>query len=356
MFSMFMFHKQLEQRGQLAEANAAEAISSLAAAVRLAVQDNSASYLDPASPNYANPITIKDASEFVPSDYFSGFKVAIRRDGTTLSAVVVSPTTLGRTQLTNLSAARIASMIGPSGGYLPAVADDPTTTASGTMGLWSLDVKAALGDTFADPVRVLVNVPLAPPDTLYEAERSKLLFRYAMPDLGPAANTMMTDLIFNDGTADTIRIGLDGSITNGPFVLNPDGSFGNSGLTVAKDGTLTTGAVSIGPDGSLANGPFVLNPDGGYSNGAVTVGADGSITGPEFAVSPSGHISAVSAQLAGMLSAAGDLKAGGDVEAGGLVHAKLVVAEGDTCQAGQIAADDDGSTMLCVKGKWATGA
>ncbi|GHU00899.1 hypothetical protein FACS1894186_2550 [Alphaproteobacteria bacterium] len=305
---MFIFQKQLAQQKQLEEVNAAGAIRTLRDAVKSAVALQRDDLV-----GYPEGITLKDASEFLPQEYFSGFRVAVRREGAKLSAVIVSPTSLGRYALDNLSAARISSMLGASGGFVPSLTDEPSSTASGTLGLWSLDINEISAE-FADPVRIVVNIEFTEElGGLPAEEKEKILYRVA--DYGQASNTMLTALFFNDGTKDTIRIDPDGSFTNGAFTINPDGSITNGSFTVDSAG-------NIGSEGTitLAGGKFVVGPSGEItaSGGRFSVDADGNVT------------------------------------ASGLIKGLAVVEEGSPCNGGLLARDADGSTMLCRDGEWLT--
>ncbi|GHU00405.1 hypothetical protein FACS1894186_0860 [Alphaproteobacteria bacterium] len=193
MFSMFIFQKQLAQQKQLEEVNSADAIRSLRDSVRSAVSANKGTY--------AQGLTLLDASEFSTAAYFQGFRVAVNRDGDKLSALIVSPTKLGRYDLDNLSAARISSMLGSSGGFLPLVDGDPSAPASGTLGLWSLDMNS-IDASLADPVRIVVQLEFSDSGNEFAEEKDKLLYRTA--DNGKLSNTMITSLFFSDGSSDTI--------------------------------------------------------------------------------------------------------------------------------------------------------
>ncbi|GHU00754.1 hypothetical protein FACS1894186_2030 [Alphaproteobacteria bacterium] len=263
MFSMFIFQKQLAQQKQLEEVNAAGAIRTLRDAVKSAVALQRDDLV-----GYPEGVTLKDASEFLPQEYFSGFRVAVRREGAKLSAVIVSPTSLGRYALDNLSAARISSMLGASGGFVPSLTDEPSSTANGTLGLWSLDINEISAE-FADPVRIVVNIEFSEEmGGLPAEEKEKILYRTA--DYGQASNTMITSLFFNDGSKDTIRLDPDGTITNGAFTILPNGSITGtdgtfSGL-VTGDDFQTTGGLSVTklvPQAfyaDLANGASIPKP------------------------------------------------------------------------------------------------
>ncbi|GHU00846.1 hypothetical protein FACS1894186_2360 [Alphaproteobacteria bacterium] len=221
---MFIFQKQLAQQKQLEEVNAAGAIRTLRDAVKSAValqRDDLVAYPE--------GVTLKDASEFLPQEYFSGFRVAVRREGAKLSAIIVSPTSLGRYALDNLSAARISSMLGASGGFVPSLTDEPSSTASGTLGLWTLDM-TEISASLATPVRIVVNIDLteelaAVPDMMAD-------FAAALQNSGLA-------VLANGSIVSRGDISAEGSITAGGVlrsakVVVPDtpcdgGSIGDSG-------------------------------------------------------------------------------------------------------------------------------
>ncbi|GHU00514.1 hypothetical protein FACS1894186_1230 [Alphaproteobacteria bacterium] len=229
MFSMFIFQKQLAQQKQLEEVNAAGAIRTLRDAVKASVASDKEAYPE--------GVTLRDASEFLPQEYFSGFRVAVRREGAKLSAVIVSPTSLGRYALDNLSAARISSMLGASGGFVPSLTDEPSSTASGTLGLWSLDM-ASIDASLADPVRIVVQLDFPDTGNEFAEEKEKLLYRTS--EYGQSSNTMLTSLFFNDGSVDTI-------------ILDPTAG------SISADGNISAGSLSVG-------------------GGSFTVGAGGKIT------------------------------------------------------------------------------
>ncbi|GHU01268.1 hypothetical protein FACS1894186_3640 [Alphaproteobacteria bacterium] len=346
---MFIFQKQLAQQKQLEEVNAAGAIRTLRDAVKSAVALQRDDLV-----GYPEGVTLKDASEFLPQEYFSGFRVAVRREGAKLSAIIVSPTSLGRYALDNLSAARISSMLGASGGFVPSLTDEPSSTANGTLGLWSLDINEISAE-FADPVRIVVNIEFSEETGgLPAEEKEKILYRTA--DYGQASNTMLTALFFNDGTKDTIRIDPDGSFTNGAFTINPDGSITNGSFTVDSAGNLVAA-------GELAGGSLKVSSEGSFGsitlgNGKFTVGAGGEIvtlgafsgTSGKF----SGALEAASGEFAGRVKGgAGEFS--GNVESAKLVWAKETVVEGDPCEGGQIGSDSEGSTMLCFENEWGYG-
>ncbi|GHU00675.1 hypothetical protein FACS1894186_1750 [Alphaproteobacteria bacterium] len=297
---MFIFQKQLAQQKQLEEVNAAGAIRTLRDAVRSAVALQRDDLLA-----YPEGVTLRDASEFLPQEYFSGFRVAVRREGAKLSAVIVSPTSLGRYALDNLSAARISSMLGASGGFVPSLTDEPSSTANGTLGLWSLDINEISAE-FADPVRIVVNIEFSEElGGLPAEEKEKILYRTA--DYGQASNTMLTALFFNDGTKDTIRIDPDGNIATVAGL-----SAGNGKFTVDSAGNMTA-AGSL----TLADGNFLVDP-----SGAITA------AGGRFSVDADGNITA------------------------GLIKGLQTVEAGAPCNGSLLASDADGSTMLCRDGEW----
>ncbi|GHU00484.1 hypothetical protein FACS1894186_1120 [Alphaproteobacteria bacterium] len=284
MFSMFIFQKQLAQQKQLEEVNAAGAIRTLRDAVKSAVAVQRDDLV-----GYPEGVTLKDASEFLPQEYFSGFRVAVRREGAKLSAIIVSPTSLGRYALDNLSAARISSMLGASGGFVPSLTDEPSSTASGTLGLWSLDINEISAE-FADPVRIVVNIEFSEElGGLPAEEKEKILYRTA--DYGQASNTMLTSLFFSDGIKDDV------------IVLDPtDGS-------ISADGAITAGSLSVG------GGSFLVDSAGNLAAAGAIAAGTLSIAGGKFLVGPNGAITAKGADFGAGPLVAGKATFSGLVEA-----------------------------------------
>ncbi|GHU02168.1 hypothetical protein FACS1894186_6320 [Alphaproteobacteria bacterium] len=338
MFSMFIFQKQLAQQKQLEEVNAAGAIRTLRDAVKASVASDKEAYPE--------GVTLKDASEFLPQEYFSGFRVAVRREGAKLSAIIVSPTSLGRYALDNLSAARISSMLGASGGFVPSLTDEPSSTANGTLGLWSLDINEISAE-FADPVRIVVNIEFSEElGGLPAEEKEKILYRVA--DYGQASNTMLTALFFNDGTKDTIRIDpaagtieADGSITAGKLKLSPDGSISAPGFSVGANGAIS--ALSLAATGPISGttGTFTGAVKGttGTFSGAVS-GTTGTFTGAVKGTT--GTFSGAVSGTTGTFS--------------GIVRSTAAATVGAACNPGEIASDGSQSTLVCVKKKWSSGS
>jgi hypothetical protein len=237
MFSMFIFDKQLRQQMELEEVNATEAICALRDTARIQITAN--------KETYAEGITVMDASDFIDAAYLSGFKVSIKKEGQKLSAIIVSPTKLGRHELDNLSAARISSMLGASGGFVPFIKGEPSSLASGTLGLWSLDVKDFFGASFADPVRIVIHLEFSEEEStasLSETLQENLLFRTAVEGY-PDGNKMLTDIDMNNhGLVDVSSLqyrDAEGNVRDGIFID-------------AKSGTITLPAKTA--DRSVASG------------------------------------------------------------------------------------------------------
>ncbi|GHU03053.1 hypothetical protein FACS1894186_8370 [Alphaproteobacteria bacterium] len=314
-FSLFLFHKQVSQQRQLEEVNAAEAIRYLRDAVRAAViADKDA---------WPEGITLRNASEFLSRDYLSGFRVAIRREGRKLSAVIVSPTSLGRHALNNLSAGRISSMLGGSGGLLPEVEGSTSALAIGTLKLWTLDI-ASISADFATPVRVVVNIEFADIGNEFAEEKEKLLYR--TNEYGDPSNTMLTKLFFNDNSQDTIILdpaagsitasgqvqGLAFSNSGGTWFVDASGNMGNANYTVGANGAVTFKAIS-GTTGTFSGALKAASGD--FGTGAVTAGA--------------GNFS-------------------------GIVRSSAAATVGEACSGGQIATSG-GTTLICSNGRWTNG-
>ncbi|GHU00216.1 hypothetical protein FACS1894186_0240 [Alphaproteobacteria bacterium] len=404
---MFIFQKQLSQQKQLEEVNAAGAIRTLRDAVKSAVALQRDDLV-----TYPEGVTLKDASEFLPQEYFSGFRVAVRREGAKLSAIIVSPTSLGRYALDNLSAARISSMLGASGGFVPSLTDEPSSTANGTLGLWSLDMASIVPDiaaadisnAAAAPVRIVVNIEFSEEAAgLPAEEKGKLLYRTA--DYGQASNTMITSLFFSDGSADTIILDpalgkliaktaeFSGALSagGGKFSVDADGNV--NGGTGSFSGALTaasadfgsgavkggdfsgatgtfTGAVTSGglaqmlPDGSFTNGQFTIHPSGAIvsnstlsaAGGKFEVGAGGGFSAADgkFVVSDTGAFGGPKFAVGedGAFGADGFYTdAAGNLIMAGLIKGLAAASAGSPCNGGFLASSGT-DTLICKGGNW----
>ncbi|GHU01197.1 hypothetical protein FACS1894186_3450 [Alphaproteobacteria bacterium] len=395
---MFIFQKQLAQQKQLEEVNAAGAIRTLRDAVKSAValqRDDLVAYPE--------GVTLQDASAFLPQEYFSGFRVAVRREGAKLSAIIVSPTSLGRYALDNLSAARISSMLGASGGFVPSLTDEPSSTASGTLGLWTLDMNS-IDAGLATPVRIVVNIALSEAIDEFSEEKEKLLYRTS--EYGQSSNTMLTSLFFSDGSSDTIILDpaagsvtgksaeFSGAITaggqvrgqafsnsGGTWAVDASGNMGNANYTVGANGAVTfkaisgttgtfSGAVSTGAltsttgtfSGALKSSAGVSGTTGTFSAGVS--GTTGTFTGAvkgttgTFSAGVSGTTGTFSGAVKGTTGTFSSGVSGttgsfsGNLTSSGTVRSTKTSSVGAACNAGEIASDGDGTTLACVKKKW----
>jgi uncharacterized protein YcnI len=216
LFSVFIFNKQFQQQRQLEDINTAESIKVIQKAMKRYVETNWEALLKggaingetvPAIPEAGDVHTVDisdtELANYLPQGFAAdnafnaGFKIAIRRKPHAngkqpVQVVVVSPNASKQGgKFDNMAGARIAAMVGSGGGYIRSDAADGTAT--GTMGLWSLDVRDYFADAAVqEPVRVVSTTDFA----LDEVENplwKSVLFRDKV-DGFPNGNAMLTDI------------------------------------------------------------------------------------------------------------------------------------------------------------------
>ena len=194
-FLGFIFQKQNQQRKQLDEVNTAEAIKVVSNSLKQYLAENQALYPDDGT--YELAAGDAEFSKFLPTNFsFGNFKAIIKRDNDKFSGLVLTDQTDAKGRpYTNVSAARIAAMLGSSGGFIKA----NETLATGTMGLWKLDMAGYFADPEKEaPVRIVAAVDMEQ-DRVADLENSlddlkgKALFRVKVDGM-PDANKMETDI------------------------------------------------------------------------------------------------------------------------------------------------------------------
>jgi hypothetical protein len=265
LFSVFIFNKQFQQQRQLEEINTAEGIKTIQKAMKRYVEVNWEALLKggmingetiPAVPASGDVRTVDisdpELANYLPQGFAAdnafnaGFKIAIKRKPHAsgkqpVQVVVVSPNaSKGGGKFNNLAGARIAAMVGSGSGYLRSGADGKAT---GTLGLWSLDVRDYFTDAAVqEPVRVVSTTDF----NLDEVENplwKSALFREKV-DGFPSGNAMLTDI---DMTGDGTPGSKPGIINlNALRYKDADGTVKDGFLIDAANGEIRLTAMSPG--------------------------------------------------------------------------------------------------------------
>jgi type II secretory pathway pseudopilin PulG len=264
-FLGFIFQKQNQQQKQLDEVNTAEAIKVVSNSLKQYLAENQALYPDDGT--YELAADDAEFSKFLPTNFsFGNFKAIIKRDNDKFSGLVLTDQTDAKGRpYTNVSAARIAAMLGSSGGFIKA----NETLATGTMGLWELDMAGYFADPEKEaPVRIVAAVDMEQ-DHIVDLEsslddlKSKALFRVKVDGM-PDANKMETDIDMSGNSLVDLaflKYRENGTVKDG-FIINAQSG------TISLGKQMTPLAVSSDTDaaentavvsGNIPGGPYALD-------------------------------------------------------------------------------------------------
>ncbi len=211
-----LYKKSAERTTELQDINTASHVRTLSKAVDNYVGTNYQALLDPVTgalktdESTAN-ITLATLAPYLPYGYsfdelknFGTPTVSVRRTADSVTAFVHLPR---KTDIGQMRAARIASMIGSNGGYV-----DTDGEAKGVGGVWSLDSSGLnqLGFTSSQPGSIVVASSEAINSATSGAlENEKYLQRTPVPEGEEWRNTMTTDLYMGglpgDGDTSVMR-------------------------------------------------------------------------------------------------------------------------------------------------------
>ncbi|GHU02580.1 hypothetical protein FACS1894186_7500 [Alphaproteobacteria bacterium] len=235
MISTVLFIRQARQRNEMEEVTIAESIRFLRDKLRVYVRNNTVLFQPAPGDEVTYPITYPiEVSDVFASeggaapDVYDGFKIVVLADEIVKGSqrmpfhgFILTPQVIKGRSLTDLSAARIAAVLGASGGVIPKTMGATVPgTAWGTMNLWQMDkMEDYFGADNLTPPRVVVNLDFSDinndisPDMM-----GGILFRKHMegfPEL--AQNVMEQDIIFiGKDNRQTMTIGQDGRISLDP--------------------------------------------------------------------------------------------------------------------------------------------
>ncbi|GHU02658.1 hypothetical protein FACS1894186_7700 [Alphaproteobacteria bacterium] len=362
--STVMFVRQIKQRNEMEEIAVAEGIRNLRDRLKVHVRNNTASYPPRPSPTtYA--VDLASVFDGPVPEIYNGFKIALKVDPIApgearlpYHGFIVSPRVIKGRELSDLSAARIASVLGASGGLLPEkVGGTIPGTAWGTMNLWKLD---NMGSYFSasdlTPPRVVVNLDFADINNDLAPDMMEgILFRHRMESFPEASNAMEWDLRFVKDGKNTLVITPEGSITqtSGNFSVAANGAISTKstlnvgGLATFGDDIYVTGKTdtgtlnvrnkaTIGAGGLTVGGRADFNNNVYINNSSLAVGRDLTVLGKQ--------------------TVGGALHAGGNITTDGTVAARLAVVQGQPCKLGEMAVDnpvnEQAIPMSCIKGRW----
>ena len=250
-----LYKKSAERTTELQDINTASHIRTLSKAVDNYVGTNYQALLHPtegllpADGSTAN-ITLATLAPYLPYGYsfdelknFGTPTVSVRRTADSVTSFVHLPR---KTDIGQMRAARIASMVGSNGGYV-----NTDGEAKGVGGVWSLDSSGLnhLGFTASQPGSIVVASSEAINSATSGAlENEKYLQRTPVPEGEEWRNTMTTDLYMGGlpGDGDTSRmnqiLGVEKMIigaTENPEGVNANGLVIADGKSAWIDGALS---------------------------------------------------------------------------------------------------------------------